>query len=71
MVTNRHRSLAERGGRKALIRNKGLAHTQKRGKKMSSEIHESKKKGFEHTKLPAKLSDYLLRSNKSNINQSS
>jgi len=27
------------------------------------------KKRFEHTKLPAKLLDYFLRSNKSNINQ--
>ena len=28
------------------------------------------KKGFEHIELPAKLLDYFLRSNKSNINQS-
>jgi len=28
-----------------------------------------KKKGFEHVELPAKLLDYFLRSNKSNINQ--
>jgi len=35
-----------------------------------TDIHESKKKGFEHIELPAKLLDYLIRSNKSNINQS-
>jgi len=33
------------------------------------DIHESKKDTFEHTELPAKLLDYFLRSNKSNINQ--
>ena len=27
------------------------------------------KKGFEHVELPAKVPDYFLRSNKSNINQ--
>jgi len=26
MTTTRHRSLVERGGRKALVRDKGLAH---------------------------------------------
>jgi len=33
MTTTSHRSLAERGGRKAFVRDKGLAHTQKGGKK--------------------------------------
>jgi len=31
MATIRHRSLVERGGRKAFVKNKGLAHTQKGG----------------------------------------
>jgi len=50
MATTRHRSLVERGGRKAFIRDKGLAHTRK-GKKRKrknlsgkTDIHESKKK---------------------------
>jgi len=29
MTTTRHRSLVERGGRKAFVRDKGLAHTKK------------------------------------------
>jgi len=29
MVTTRHRSLVERGGRKVFVRDKGSAHTQK------------------------------------------
>jgi len=34
MATTRHRSLVGRSGRKALVRDKGLAHTQKgKGKK--------------------------------------
>jgi len=50
MSTTRRRSLVERGGRKAFIRDKGLAHTRK-GKKRKrknlsgkTDIHESKKK---------------------------
>jgi len=39
MATTRHRSLVERGGRKAFVRDKGLAHTQKGGKK-KADIHE-------------------------------
>jgi len=31
MATTRHRSLVERGGRKAFFKDKGLAHTKKRG----------------------------------------
>jgi len=33
MATTRHRSLVERGGRKAVIKDKGLAYTQKKEKK--------------------------------------
>ena len=50
MVTTRHKSLVERRGRKAFVRDKGLAHTQKRKKKKKkkmsgkSDIHESKEK---------------------------
>ena len=33
MPTTRHRSLFERGRRKVFVRDKGLAHTQKGGKK--------------------------------------
>jgi len=50
METTRHRSLVERGGRKAFVRDKGLAHTQKGGKKgggkcqQKTAIHESRKK---------------------------
>ena len=33
IATTRHRSLVERGGRKAFVRDKGLAHTRKGGKK--------------------------------------
>ena len=35
MATTRHRSLIERGGRKAFVKDKGLAHTRKRGKNLS------------------------------------
>jgi hypothetical protein len=71
MATTRHGSLVERGGRKAFVRDKGLAQKKKRKQKMSEkpDIQESRKKGFEHIELPAKLLDYFLRSNKSNINQ--
>ena len=65
MATTRHRSLVERGGREASVRDKGLAHTQKGGKKRGEmsgkpDIHESKKNQFEHIDLPAKLLDYFL-----------
>jgi len=71
MVTTRHRSLAERGARKAFVRNKGLAQTQKKGNYFSfkPDIHASLKKRFERIELPAKLLYYFLRSNKSNINR--
>jgi len=61
MATTRYRSLVERGGRKAFVKDKDLAHTQK-GENCFPEnpdIHESyKKKGSEHVELPAKLQDY-------------
>jgi len=46
MATTRHRSLAERGGRKDFVKDKGLAHAKKEGEKMSekTDIHESKVK---------------------------
>jgi len=43
-------------------------HTQKRIQEKP--IFTNLKKEFEHIELPAKLLDYILRSNKSNINQS-
>ena len=58
MATTRHRSLVERGGRKALLKTLG--------KTRYSRIS---RKRFEHIELPAKLLDYFLQSNKSNINQ--
>jgi len=47
MVTTRHRSLVERGGRKALLK---TLHTQKRKKKISekTDIPESKEKVRAH-----------------------
>jgi len=66
MATTRHRSLVERGRRKAL-------YTQKKNTKKKevrkNPIITNLKNRFEHIELPAKLLDYLLRSNKSNINQ--
>jgi len=57
------------------VKNKGLAHTQKgggkKGKCQDNPIFTNlKKERFEHIEVPAKLLDYFLRSNKSNINQS-
>ena len=70
MATTRHRSLVETVGRKAFVGDKGLAHTQK-GKKNERKNRYSRilKNRFEHIELPIKLLDYVLRSNKSNINQ--
>ena len=65
MATTRHRSLVERGGRKALLE---TLHTPK-NKCQKKPIFTNLKKRFEHIELPAKLLDYFLRSNKSNINQ--
>jgi len=47
-----------------------LAHTQKKNV-TKKPIFTNLKKRFEHIELPAKLLDYFLRRNKSNINQSS
>ena len=66
MATNKHRSLVERGGRKALLE---TLHTQKNIIKKT--IFRNLRKRFEHIELPAKLLDHFLRSNKSNMNQSS
>jgi len=63
MATTRHRSLVERGGRKALLE---TLHTPKK-KSQNKPILTNLKKRFEHIELPAKLLDYFLRSNKSNI----
>jgi len=73
MATTRHMCLVQRGGRKflrpqAVVRDKGLAHKKRNVRKPN--ISNPKKKDFEHIKLPAKLLDYFLRSNKSNIDQS-
>jgi len=64
MATTRHRSAVERGGRKGLLE---TLHTHKKKNKKNS-IFTNLKKRFEHIELPAKLLDYLLRSNESNIN---
>jgi len=70
MATTRHRSLVEGGGRKALLETLHT-HQKKKGKTMvrKNPIFTNLKKRFEHIELPAKLLDYFLRSNKSNINQ--
>jgi len=65
METTRHRSLVEKGGRKALLEN---LHTQKKNVRKKPRFSNLKKR-FEHIELAAKLLDYILRSNKSNINQ--
>jgi len=61
MATTRHRSLVERGGRKALLETLHT-HTKKT-------IFTNLKNRFEHIELPSKLLDCFLRSKKSNINQ--
>jgi len=66
MNTTRHRSLVERGGRKALIERDLTTTTKKNVRKQP--IFTNLKKGFKHIELPAKLLDFFLRSNKSNIN---
>jgi len=64
MATTRHRSLVERGGRKALLE---TLHTNTK-KKMSekTDIHESKENVRAHR---ASSKATFLQSNKSNINQ--
>jgi len=55
-----------------LLETKAL-HTHKRKKEIKKKCQENRiftnLKKFEHTELPAKLLDYFLRTNKSNINQ--
>jgi len=65
MATTRQRSLVGRGGVKAFVRHKFLPHKIKKDRKPNIS---NPKKYFEHIELPAKLLDYFLRSNKSNIN---
>jgi len=67
MVTTRHRSLVERRGRKALLE---TLHTHTKKIHQEKPIFTNLQKRFEHIELPAKLLDYFLLSNKSNINQS-
>jgi len=71
MATTRHRFLVERGGRKTLLK---TLHTHKEKKQEKSVRKQlmitNLKKRFEHIELPAKLLDYFLQSNKSNINKS-
>jgi len=66
IATTRHRNLVGRGGRKAFVRDKGLAHK----KKCQQTQYFDSKKEFEHKKLPAELPDYFFRSQIHNINQS-
>jgi len=63
MATTRNKSLVERGARKALLE---TLHTQKK----KNPIFTNLKKKIDHVEFPAKLLDYFLRSNRSNINQS-
>jgi len=70
MATTRYRSLVERGGRKAFVRDKDLAHPKKKHHVREKPIFTNLKKMIRAHELPAKLLDYFLRSNKSNINQS-
>jgi len=68
MATTRHRSLIGRGSKRAVVRDKGLAHNKETRicqEKSISRIQFF----FGDIDLPAKLLDYFLRSDKSNINQ--
>ena len=53
--------------KKGLVRE--LAHTNQKKTVMKTPIFTHLKKRFEHIELPAKLLDYFIRSNESNINQ--
>jgi len=52
MVTTTHRSLVERGGRQAFVRDKGLAHTKKNVRKKP--IFTNLKKRIRAHELPQK-----------------
>jgi len=70
MATTRHRSPVEKGGRKALLETLHTHKKKKQEKKYQKKtIFTNLKKRFDHIELPAKLLDYFLWSNKSNINQ--
>jgi len=66
IAATRHRSLVRRGGRKAVVRDKGLARTKKK-KSAKTDISRISKK-CENMELPAKLLNDFLLNNKSNIN---
>jgi len=70
METTRHRSLVEKGGRKALLETLHTQRTKQNKNVRKKTIFTNLQKRFEHIELPSKLLDYSLRSNKSNINQS-
>ena len=70
-IAPRHRNLVERGGRKALFETLHTRKKKKGKKNQKTPIFTNLKKIFEHKELQAKLLEYFLRSNKSNINQSS
>ena len=65
MATTRHRSLVGRSGGKGFVRDRP---SKKKIKNQRTDI--SNLKRFEQIELQAKLLNYFLESNKSNINQS-
>jgi len=66
---NRAQEPGWEGRKKGFVRN--LAHTKQKTEKhvRKKPIFTNLKKIFEHIELPAKLLEYFLRSNKSNLNQ--
>jgi len=61
MATTRHRSQVERGGRKAFVRDKGPAHTQKRGgKNVKKKIFTNLKKRIRAHKASIKATRLFL-----------
>ena len=58
MATTRHRSLVERGGRKALLETL-QTHKNKNKKCQKKPTFKNLKKRFEHIELLAKLLDYF------------
>jgi len=68
-VDNQAQEPGWEGRKKGFVKN--LAHTHKITKNVKNKpIFTNLKNRFEHKELPAKLLDYFLWSNKSNINQS-